>query len=188
MTKMDKKIQTKVIIGKGKKKLYEEVCFKFPEDEKLFVVEDVKTSVDVYHAEVVDDDTVIINYYLLKNIVYKTAEEVKEKDCHCKESITVKGDIRHITKKIRFGGFIDVEVEEGEKIKKGDIVEILEAKVLGDVEKPLSPVEILDKDGKPTGLFEYCELLEKLVIYIKLKVVRYEHLIIDAKEEHDHKC
>lgn len=182
----EKKIQTKVIIGKGTKKFYEELCFDFT-TTPLYLIEDVKTKVEVYHVEIAHCNTVIVNYRLRKNIMYKTAPTPPitcSESCDCNTEITINGDMKHSTKTGTYGGFVDITLEDGEEIKHGDKVEILEAKVIGDADVLLDPTPIEGTDQNVYG-----RLLEKVVVLIKVKVVRDEHLTIPINdEEHDSCC
>lgn len=196
-----KVIQTKVILGKGTADFFKELDFEFPMGKELYKIEKIKKWIDVYDVRVVDGNKVIFNAWVYKNIAYKTATYV---DTDKKGTLTVTGDIRHITKRVELAGFIDITPEYGCKIKEnGALAEVLEAEVIGEVEDLLCPMPIrkyppyptmegLELDGKDKDkeyMFKppvknYCEeepvyvygkLHEKMVIRIKVKVVEWEH-------------
>lgn len=190
-----KVIQTKVILGKGSEDFFKELDFEFPKGKELYMIEKIKKWIDVYDVKVVDGNKVIFNAWIYKNIAYKTAKFV---DTNKDGTITVAGDIVHITKRESIAGCIDIKPEYGCKIKDNAFAEVLEAEVVGEVDDLLCPMPVRKYSPYPAidGIEEdkgdmfkppvkdYCEeepvyvykkLHEKMCIKIKVKVVAWEH-------------
>jgi hypothetical protein len=174
----DKKrtLQTKVIVGKGKGQFFVESDITVsPPSPPIFKIEDVDVKVDVFDTKVITGGDckwgwakVIFNAWVCKNVVYKTVE-------HIHDGI-VNGPLYHVTFKVPVGGFVEVEAVKGEKIKEGDIVEVVKAKFEGAKEEPHDEMYIgCDK------IKVFKKLLEKMVVEIEFKVVRIEHVCIKAE-------
>ena len=196
-------IQTKVVLGKGAEEFFKEADFEFPMGKELFKIEKINKVVKVTDVKVVGGNKVIFNAVIIKNIAYKTAKcvDTDYKD----DTVTVTGDIVHITKKIPFAGCIDIKPEYGCKLNEDSFAEVLEAEVIGEVEELLCPMPVKKHPPYPVmdGLvmegkeeeklgggdcykprYEKCEeepvlvykrLHEKMCIKIKVKVVAWEH-------------
>lgn len=173
----DKKrvLQTKVIVGKGKQQFFVEkdICIS-PPCPPAFKVESVDVSIDVYDTKLITGGgckwgwaKVIFNAWLCKNIVYKTVEHV--------HNGIVNGPLYASTLKIPIGGFIELEPVKGEKIKEGDIVEVISARLEGAKE------ELHDEIRLCSDVKVFRKLLEKAVVEIEVKVVSIDHVCV--KEE-----
>jgi len=192
-----KVIQTKVVLGKGSEDFFKELDFDFPLGKELYKIEKITKWIDVYDLKVVGGNKVIFNAWIYKNIAYKTAKCV---DTDKLGSITVTGDIVHITKRVGLAGCIDITPDYGCKIKEGAFAELLEAEVVGEVEDLLCPIPVrkfppypamegVKLDGKEESkecykpkynceeeeVYVYRKLHEKMCIKIKVKVVQWEH-------------
>ena len=107
---------------------------------------------------------VIIDGYIDKNVIYKTITDTTEHD--------VNGPVFQFTTRANFATF--VEVKSKEPLRKGDKVEILKAFVEGEKEELLDPNPVAP--GAPEWAVTYNKLLEKMIVKIKLKVTRTEHV------------
>ena len=107
---------------------------------------------------------VIIDGFVDKNILYKTITEYTEE--------SVGGPVFQFTTRVDFATF--VEVKSKEPIFKTDQVEILEAFVEGEKEELLDP-NLFPADA-PCFAVTYNALLEKMIVKIKLKITRIEHV------------
>jgi len=107
---------------------------------------------------------VIIDGFIDKNILYKTITESTGQ--------AVGGPVFQFTTRINFATF--VEVKSKEPIYKTDQVEILSAFVEGEKEELLDPNDVAI--GAPDFAVTYNTLLEKMIVKIKLKVTRLEHV------------
>lgn len=170
---MKKKIiQVPVIVGKGSEQFFIEKEVKIaPPAPPIFKIENIEKKVIITDAHVIPGK-VLFNAYLWKNVAYKTVEEV------CDGVVT--GPIYHATFKFPFGGFVEMKPIGCECVKEGDIAELLEACVEGEK-------DFLCDESICKGVKVYNSLLEKDVIKITFKAVRYEHLPICVEEEKEEK-
>ena len=107
---------------------------------------------------------VIIDGFIDKNILYKTIREFTGE--------AVGGPVFQFTTRVGFATF--VEVKSKEPIYKTDNVEILSAFVEGEKEELLDPNCV--PDDAPAFAVTYNSLLEKMIVKIKLKITRVEHV------------
>lgn len=166
---MKKKIiQVPVIVGKGTEQFFVEKEVKIsPPNPPIFKIEKIDKKVVITDAHVIPGK-VIFNAYIWKNVAYKTVEEVCDG--------IVSGPIYHATFKIPFGGFVEMKTIGCECVKESDIAELLEAYVEGEK-------DFLFDEAICKGQKVYNCLLEKDVVKISFKVIRYEHLPICVEEE-----
>ena len=175
---MKKKIiQVPVIVGKGTEQFFVEKEVKIsPPNPPIFKIEKIDKKVVITDAHVIPGK-VIFNAYIWKNVAYKTVEEVCDG--------IVSGPIYHATFKIPFGGFVEMKTIGCECVKESDIAELLEAYVEGEK-------DFLFDEAICKGQKVYNCLLEKDVVKISFKVIRYEHLPIcveeEKKEKYEKKC
>ena len=176
-------LQAKVIVGKGKQQFFvEKDIFISPPSPPVFEIVAVDVNIDVYDMKLITGGDckcgwakVIFNAWVCKNIIYKTLEHVHDG--------TVNGPLFHSTLKIPVGGFVEVHPVKGERIKEGDIAELISAKFEGAKEELHDEIRLC-KDIK---LFK--KLLEKAVFEVEFKVVRVEHVCVkDAGEEIEELC
>lgn len=175
-------LQAKVIVGRGKEQFFvEKDIIISPPSPPVFELVDVDVKVDVYDTKVITGGDckcgwakVIFNAWICKNIIYKTLEHVHDG--------TVNGPLFHSTLKIPVGGFVEVEPVRGEKIKEGDIAEVISAKLEGAKE------ELHDEICVCKDIKLYKKLLEKSVVGIEFKVVRVEHVCIKEAEKDAEEC
>lgn len=206
-------LQTKVIVGKGEKQFFVEkdivIC---PPSPPVFEIVSVDVKVDVFDTKVITGGDcewgwakVIFNAWIRKDIIYKTVEHVHDG--------TVNGPLFATTLKIPLGGFVDVEPLKGEKIKEGDIAEVIKAKFEGAKEELHDEIRIKKMNNEIRGckmnedmrcklpgdmhgltmleeeeraeIKVFKKLLEKAVFEIEFKIVRIEHVTV--KEEHHKK-
>lgn len=113
---------------------------------------------------------VIIDGFIDKNINYKTITDFTATD--------VNGPVFQFTTRIPFATF--VEVKSSERIKETDDVEILSAVVEGEKEEFLEPNAVAA--GAPCWAVTFNALLEKMVVGIKLKVTRKEHVPVSVDD------
>ncbi len=166
-------LQVPVIVGEGCGQFFVEKEIRIsPPSPPVYMVKEIKKWVDVYDTKVIPGK-VIFNAWIWKDINYKTVEDVHDD--------TVNGPVFHATTKIPVAGFVEIKPKDGECIKEGDKAEVLEAFVEG--EKDHWGGEICIKGEKV-----FTKVLEKIVVKIAVKVVRFQHIAIDVeKEEFDHK-
>ena len=107
---------------------------------------------------------VIINGYIDKNINYKTIADFTATD--------VNGPLFQFTTRIPFATF--VEVKSTEPLRETDTVEILSAIVEGETDELLNPNPV--PVGAPSWAVTFNSILEKVIIFISLKVTRSEHV------------
>lgn len=172
---MKKKIlQVPVIVGKGSAQFFIEKETQIsPPSPPIYKIEQVDKKVIVVDACVIPGK-ILFNAYLWKNIVYKTVEDVCDG--------VVNGPLFHSTFKIPFGGFIEVDPIGCEEVKEGDIAELLEAFVEGEK-------TYLQGEGICKGEKVYCSVLEKDVVKLVYKVIRYEHIPVCYEDgEREDKC
>ena len=198
---------------------------------RIFMVNNVDEKIEV-KAYPTRDRAVMFNAWITKNISYKVVAQTNK--CNiCGDYVqgqngfnnlepyynnniigtgmtdkdgypTVYGPLYHMTKVINFGGFMEMHLPRGEKLKDDDEVEILSAEVIGTHDTLLNPEPIYDneeieikipdpfsiegyriiktsklKEFDPP-LYQYPKLREKMCIKIKLKVVRIEHVDIET--------
>lgn len=109
---------------------------------------------------------VIINGYVDKNINYKTITDFTATD--------VNGPLFQFTTRIPFATFI--EVKASEPLRETDTVEILSAIVEGETDELLNPNPV--PVGAPSWAVTFNSILEKMIIFISLKVTRSEHVFL----------
>ena len=107
---------------------------------------------------------VIIDGFVDKNILYKTITDFTEE--------SVSGPVFQYTTRVDFATFVEVKAKE--PIYRTDNVEILSAYVEGEKEELLD-ANCLAEDA-PTFAVTYNSLLEKMIVKIKLKITRIEHV------------
>jgi len=107
---------------------------------------------------------VIIDGFVDKNILYKTITDFTEE--------SVSGPVFQFTTRVDFATFVEVKAKE--PIYRTDNVEILSAYVEGEKEELLD-ANCLAEDA-PTFAVTYNSLLEKMIVKIKLKITRIEHV------------
>ena len=174
-----KLIQTKVVIAQGTENIFQQYLIDLTEKveghepDGIFMIESVKSWFELKDAHVTREGSVVIfDGYIHKNIMYK-AKGASEGDS---ENDTVIGEIKHITIKRPFNGL--VEVTPIDKCvcfdPDTDFVELVEAKILGEVDDPIER-ESIDKITK---------INEKMAIRMTFKVVRWEHLKVETDEHH----
>ncbi|MBC8062872.1 MAG: DUF3794 domain-containing protein [Clostridiaceae bacterium] len=127
---------------------------------KLIATDDNDDSQPFFRAKV------IIDGFIDKNINYKTIADFT-KDA-------VGGPVFQFTTRIDFATFVDVKAKE--PIVETDQVEILNAFVEGEIEELLDPNPV--PVGAPSFAVTFNKILEKMVVKIKLKVVRIEHVTL----------
>lgn len=172
-------IQVPRIVGFGEKQEFvvEELTisppspavFRIKDIDKIVVITDFKLvplNMDNYESKICDKffGKVIINGYVDKNINYKTIADFTATD--------VNGPLFQFTTRVEFATF--VEVIATEPIKETDNVEILSAFVEGEKDELLNPNPV--PAGAPSWAVTYNSILEKMIIYIKLKVTRSDHI------------
>jgi hypothetical protein len=166
---MKKKIlQVPVIVGKGSAQFFIEKDVKIsPPSPPIYKIEKIDKWVDVYDCHVIPGK-VIFNAFLWKNIAYKTVEDVCDG--------IVNGPIYHSTFKIPFGGFVEIDPIGCEKVKEGDVAELLEAFVEGEK-------DFLHGETWCKGVKVFEKLLEKDVVKVVFKVVRKEHIPVVCEDD-----
>lgn len=165
-------IQVPVIKGEGSKQIFIDKTITLagnadmPFAWKIHSV-DFKVDIDSKDLKVLPGKPgkVILNGCLKKNIVYKV---LAGKDANG----VAYGPMHHVTVEYIFGDFIDLN-KYCEDIKASDIAEVLEAFVEGFNEELEDP----QTGGAETV---YKKIHEKIVIKIKLKVTRTEHLQVEV--------
>jgi hypothetical protein len=165
-----KALEVPVIIGKGEQQFFieKEMCFN-PPCPPVYSVKDIKKWVEVYDSATICGK-VIFNAYLWKDICYTTIDKA------CCEALC--GPVYHYTVKIPFGGFVDIN----DKVKDGDIAELVEACVVGAKDEWCGEAE-------KQNVKVYTKLVEKTVVKLKFKVSRLEEVFIETyeKEEEEEK-
>jgi hypothetical protein len=109
---------------------------------------------------------VIIDGFIDKNILYKTIT-----DC---TDVAVGGPVYHFTTRINFATF--VEVKSMYPMAITDHVEILSAFVEGEKDELLDPNDV--PICAPDFAITYNTILEKMIVKIKLKITRQEHVCL----------
>ena len=136
--------------------------FRIIQVDKVVTITNFKLAhVDGYRA------SVIIDGFIDKNILYKTIQ-----DYTCD---SVGGPVFQFTTRVDFATFVDVKSKE--EILSTDQVEILSAVVEGSSEELLDPNCV--PEGSPSFAVTYNSILEKMIVKIKLKIVRIEHVTVD---------
>ena len=107
---------------------------------------------------------VIIDGFVDKNIIYKTITDYTED--------SVAGPVFQFTTRVDFATFVEVKARE--PIFNTDNVEILSAFVEGEKEELLDPNPV--PEDAPCFAVTYNSILEKMIIKIKLKITRIEHI------------
>lgn len=173
-----KMIEVPVIVGKGEKQeLVVQQTTISPPSPPIFRIKDVDKSVTITNTKLIpideDDEPkfcektmgkVIINGFIDKNVNYKTIQEFT--------STEVNGPVFQFTTRIPFATVVEVKAKE--PLKDSDTVEILSAFVEGEKEELLNPNPVAE--GAPDWAITFNTLLEKIIIVIKLKVTRTEHV------------
>lgn len=177
-----KLLQVPVIIGFGEKQdLVVQQLTISPPSPAVFRIKDIDKTVVITDFKLVPITMVndipktcdkflgkvIINGYIDKNINYKTITDFTATD--------VNGPLFHFTTRIPFSTF--VEVKATEPLKETDTVEILNAIVEGEQEEFLNPNPV--PVGAPSWAITYNSILEKIIIFIRLKVTRSEHVFLN---------
>lgn len=171
----------------------------------IYMIENITEKVEAVGYST-DYDVVMFNAWITKNIAYKYVNKPCQSigcqesgSCQCKGSQpvqgayldaqgnpTVSGPINHVTKVINFGGLIKIKLPRGEKLRKSDKVEVLEAEVVATNNELLGPIEIVEVNTCnhfSPRIYEYKKLREKMCIRLKVKVVRMEHLNVVVEDE-----
>ena len=165
-------IQVPVIKGEGSKQIFVKKTIKLPENKEAFKVHsvDFKVKIEPKDLKIIPGKPgkVIINAKLIKNVIYKAVE--------CKHDDVVFGPLLHATAEIEIADFIELK-KPGHEVKETDKAEVLEAFVEGFKEE-------LEKAEKEDGVKVFEKIHEKIVVKIKLKVTRMEHLEVEVE---DHK-
>lgn len=143
--------------------------FRIEDVDKTVVITDFKLvplNMDNYKSKNCDKffGKVIIDGYVDKNINYKTITDFTATD--------VNGPLFQFTTRVEFATF--VEVIATEPIKETDNVEILSAFVEGEKDELLNPNPVAE--GAPSWAVTYNSIREKMIIFIKLKVTRSDHI------------
>lgn len=174
-----KLIQVSKVVGFGEKQEFvvreltisppSPAVFRIKDIDKIVVITDLKLvplTMDNYGSKGCDKfrAKVIINGFVDKNINYKTITDFTETD--------VNGPLFHFTTRVEFATF--VEVVATEPIKETDNVEILSAVVEGEKDELLNPNPV--PEGAPSWAVTFNSILEKMIIDIKLKVTRSDHV------------
>jgi len=174
----EKMLQVPVIKGFGEKEeLVVSQITIAPPNPPIFRIVKVDKEVVITNYKLIsicdpDDDKsgwkakVIIDGFIDKNILYKTITDFTGE--------AVGGPVFQYTTRINFATF--VEVKSKEPIYKTDQVEILSAFVEGENEELLDPNPVAV--GAPYFAITYNTILEKMIVKIKLKIVRVEHVNI----------
>ena len=165
-------IQVPVIKGEGSKQIFVTKTIKLPENKEAFKIEsvDFKVKIESKDLKVIPGKPgkVIINAKLIKNVVYKAVES------KCED--VVFGPLLHATTEIEIADFIELD-KPGHEIKATDKAEVLEAFVEGFKEE-------LEKPEKENSVKVFEKIKEKIIVKIKLKVTRMEHIEVEVEEEH----
>lgn len=169
--KPKKILQVPVIKGFGEK---QELVVKqitiAPPNPAIFRIVQVDKEVTITNLKLAhfcaDRATVIIDGFIDKNIIYKT---ITDSTCD-----SVGGPVYQFTTRVEFATF--VEVKSKEPIISTDQVEILSAVVEGEIEELLDPNPV--PEGTPSFAITYNTILEKMVVKIKLKIIRIEHVTV----------
>lgn len=173
-----KKLQAKVIIGKGEKQHLVVKEFKVsPPSPPIFRIVDVDKEVVITDKKLIPSvkfDTpeemggpcwwskVIINGYIDKNVIYKT---ITDSTCEA-----VNGPLYQFTTRVPFATYL--EIKTSERVDETYEAEILSAVVEGEKEELLDP-NPAPKCG-PDWAVTYNRLLEKMIVRICAKIVKVE--------------
>jgi hypothetical protein len=177
-----KKIQVPVVVGYGEKQeLVVNLATVSPPSPPVFRIKDIDKIVEIFDYKVVPIDEkkdgiwkvkVIIDAFIDKNVNYKTITDW--------DDIAVNGPVFQFTLRVYFNTFIEVCLNEPICEKDNLDVTFLEAFVEGEKDELLSPNPPLV--GAPTWAITYNQLLEKMIVKIKLKVTKTEdiHVALDC--------
>jgi hypothetical protein len=164
-------IQVPVIKGFGEKK--ELVVKKItiaPPDPAVFRIIHVDKAVTITDTKLIisdcDQAIVIVDGFIDKNIIYKTITD--------NTADSVGGPVFQFTTRVDFATF--VEVKAISPILCTDLVEILSSTVEGETEDLLDPNPV--PVGTPSFAVTYNTILERMIVKLKLKVVRSEHITV----------
>lgn len=210
---LEKVIKANVVLAESEKLFFKEVDFDFnlvdsqmPGDDnkgkRLFMVENITEDVKV-KAYPTRDRAIMFNAWITKNIAYKVVKQEYDVTCTKISTIgvgvsdkngypTVYGPICHMTKVIDFGGYIEMDLPEGEVLKESDVIEVISAEVVGSHDELLNsePIYEMNKDDIfqlnkysifDPELFQYAKLREKMCIKIKVRVIRNEDISINVQ-------
>ncbi|MDT8715247.1 DUF3794 domain-containing protein [Clostridium sp. 19966] len=177
-----KLLQVPVVVGFGEKQeLVVKVIKVAPPSPPIFRIVDVDKTVVITNFGIIPPckpygdkwvGKVILDGYIDKNVLYKTISDT-EKDA-------VNGPVFQFTTRVDFATFVDVYADE--PFDKDDNVEILEAFVEGEKEELLDPNPA--ESCGPDWAVTYNKLLEKMVVKIKLKVTKIEHIHVKVEKDH----
>ncbi|SMC19633.1 protein of unknown function [Clostridium acidisoli DSM 12555] len=169
-----KVLQVPVIVGWGEKQeLVVKVSTVSPPSPPVFRIKDIDKTVEITNVLIVPPTCktgdkwhgkVILDGFIDKNVNYKTITDY--------EPDAVNGPLYHFTTRIEFATFVDVVADE--PFSEDDNAEILEAYVEGEKEELLDPNPLAD--GAPDWAVTYNRLLEKIIVKIKLKITKIEHV------------
>jgi hypothetical protein len=179
--KPQKSIEALVVVGHGEK---QELVVKenliAPPSPPVFRIKDIDKTVVITDYKLVpikNNDSkcsnppywgkVIINGYIDKNINYKTITDFTLTE--------VNGPVFQFTTQVQFATF--VEVKSTVPLRDTDIVKIVKAEVEAEKEELLNPNP--PQTGAPSWAITYNSILEKMVVFIKLKILRDETVLVD---------
>jgi hypothetical protein len=174
-----KLLQVPVIVGWGEKQeLVVKVSTVSPPSPPVFRIEGIDKKVVITNLLIVPPTCktgdkwlgkVILDGYIDKNVNYKT---ITDYTCDA-----VNGPLYQFTTRIDFATFVDVVADE--QFCENDNAEILEAYVEGEKEELLDPNPLAE--GAPDWAVTYNKLLEKIIVKIKLKITKIEHVTVTAE-------
>lgn len=175
-------LQVPVIVGWGSNQnLVVEDLTIAPPSPPVFRIKDIDKVVTITNMKLVPITTdecskdyeklaakVIIDGYVDKNINYKTISEFT--------STSVNGPVYQFTTQVPFATVVDVKSKD--TIKESDNVEILDAFVEGENDELTSPNAV--PSGAPSFAVTYNTIVEKMIVFIKLKVTRTKHVAVNT--------
>lgn len=177
-----KKIQVPVVVGYGEKQeLVVNLATVSPPSPPVFRIKDIDKIVEIFDYKVVPIEykkdgawkaKVIIDGFIDKNVNYKTITDWDDK--------AVNGPVFQFTFRAYFNTFVEVCLTEPICEKDNLDVTFLETFVEGEKDELLCPNPPLE--GAPPWAITYNQLLEKMIVKIKLKVTRTEdfHVAVDC--------
>jgi hypothetical protein len=182
MPSKKKNIQVPVILGFGEKQeLVVNLATVSPPSPPVFRIKDIDKFVEIFDWKVVPIQhkkeeiwkvKVIIDGFIDKNINYKTIEDWDDK--------AVNGPLFHFTTKVFFNTFIEVKLDEPANEYDVFNVEFLEKFVEGEKDELLCPNP--KQDDAPEWAVTYNQILEKMIVKIRLKVTKTEEICITADQ------
>ena len=174
-----KLLQVPVVVGYGEKQeLVVKLSTVSPPSPPIFRIVDIDKEVVITNFSIVPPTCktgdkwigkVILDGYIDKNVNYKT---ITDYACDA-----VNGPLYQFTTRIDFASFVDVAANE--PFDEYDNVEILEAYVEGEKEELQDPNPL--DSGAPDWAVTYNKLLEKIIIKIKLKITKIEHIKVHVE-------